>query len=165
MKTLLMLRHAKAEPPDEGMSDRDRPLAPRGEKDAPQVGHWLRDQELMPAAIFASSAARAKATAELVAAACAFPGEVRYFDQLYMALPETYVEVLQTEAGDADRVLVVGHNPTLDDLLYLLTGTHEGFPTAGLAVVELNIVQWSDLRLPTQHRLSHFIRGKDLAHD
>src|SRR5688500_18990110 len=99
MKTLLMLRHAKAEPPDEGMSDRDRPLAPRGEKEAPQLGYWLRDQELMPAAILASSAARAKATAELVAAACAFPGEVRYYDQLYMALPETYVEVLQTEAG------------------------------------------------------------------
>ena len=165
MKTLLLLRHAKAEPPDEGMSDRDRPLAPRGERDAPSVGAWLCEQELMPDAILSSDALRAKTTAELVASHCQFTGEVSFFPELYMALPETYVEVLQRHAGEAEKVLVVGHNPTLDDLLFVLTGTHEGFPTAGLAVIELNVDHWEDLRLPTRHTLSHFIRGKDLDHD
>jgi phosphohistidine phosphatase len=165
MKTLLLLRHAKAEPPDEGMADRDRPLASRGKRDAPHVGTWLCEQELMPDAILSSDAARAKNTAELVAAACQFAGEVAFFAELYMALPETYVEVLQRHGGEADRVLVVGHNPTLDDLLFVLTGTHEGFPTAGLAVIELNVDRWEDLRLPMRHTLSHFIRGKDLDHE
>lgn len=165
MKTLLILRHAKAEPTDEGMADRDRPLAPRGEREATQVGQWLIEQELAPGAILSSDALRARTTAELVAKACRFADPVQCFGELYLALPETYVEVLQTSAGDADCVLLVGHNPTLDDLLFLLTGTHEGFPTAGLAVVELNLEDWSELQLPMHHRLSYFVRGKDLSHD
>jgi phosphohistidine phosphatase len=163
MKTLLIMRHAKAEPPDENTSDHERPLAPRGERDAPHVGHWLVAQELVPGVILSSDALRAKTTAELVADACNFKRPIQFFNELYVALPETYVQVLQNNAGEAERALVVGHNPTLDDLVYLLTGTHESFPTAGLAVVELEIDAWQDLRLPTQHVLSHFIRGKDLS--
>ena len=165
MKTLLILRHAKAEPPDEGMSDFDRPLAPRGRKDAPRVGEWLLAQGLQPHAILSSDAQRAKSTARLVAEACDFAGELQLFHSLYMAMPETYIETVCAAAEEADRVLVVGHNPTLDDLLFLLTGSHDGFPTAGLAVVDLDVASWCDVRLPTKHKLSHFVRGKELPHD
>lgn len=165
MKTLLILRHAKAEPPDDNMSDHDRPLAPRGKKDAPRIGNWLADQSLVPQAILSSDAARAKATARLVAEACDFNGDIQLFRQLYMAMPETYLEVVAAAAEEADRVLVVGHNPTLDDLLFLLTGSHEGFPTAGLAVIDLAVETWSEVQLPKRYTLSHFVRDKELPHD
>jgi phosphohistidine phosphatase len=162
MKTLLILRHAKAEPPAEEMSDFDRPLAERGEQDAPRVGHWLRDEGLAPQLILSSSAARAKATAELVAKACHFDGPLEFFRDLYMARAETYIEKLREHGGQHERVMVVGHNPTLDELLFALTAEHEGFPTAGLAVVELAIDYWEELQLPTRHKLCHFVKGKEL---
>lgn len=165
MKTLLILRHAKAEPPDENMTDHARPLAKRGHKDAPRIGAWLVEQGLMPDAILSSDALRARTTAKLVADACRFSGELQLFASLYMAMPETYLEVVAAAAEEAARVLVVGHNPTLDDLLFLLTGSHDGFPTAGLAVVELDVASWSEVRLPTRHRLAHFVRGKELPDD
>lgn len=162
MKTLMILRHAKAEPLAEGQSDRDRPLAPRGEKESPRIGRWLKAQQLTPDLIVASDAVRAQATAQLVARACDYEKTIELSSELYLATPATYVQVLRELGNGADRVLVVGHNPTLDELLYLLCGNHDGFPTGGLAVVQLDVASWDEVRLPTQHKLQQFVRGKEL---
>jgi phosphohistidine phosphatase len=162
MKTLMILRHAKAEPIEDGQADRDRPLAPRGEKDALRIGHWLKEQQLLPDWIVSSSAVRAKTTAQLVADACGYEKTIDLRHELYLASPVTYVQVLHEIGDDAERILVVGHNPTLDELLYLLCGHHDGFPTGGLAVVELQAATWEEVRLPTQHKLVQFVRGKEL---
>jgi len=162
MKTLMILRHAKAEPSEEGQSDRDRPLAPRGEKDAPRIGRWLKEQQLTPDLIVSSSAVRAEATAGLVAQACGYEKPIDLRNELYLATPATYVQVIRELGDDANRILVVGHNPTLDELLYLLCGNHDGFPTGGLAVVQLDVASWEEVRLPTQHKLTQFVRGKEL---
>ena len=162
MKTLMILRHAKAEPIEEGQSDRDRPLAPRGEMDAPRIGRWLKEQQLTPDAIVSSSAVRAEATARLVAQACGYEKPIDLRNELYLATPATYVQVIREQEDDAERILVVGHNPTLDELLYSLCGNHDGFPTGGLAVVQLDVASWEEVRLPTQHKLTQFVRGKEL---
>jgi phosphohistidine phosphatase len=163
MKTLLIMRHAKAIPAAPNQADIDRALAARGESDAPRIGRLLAAQHLVPDLILSSAALRAKQTAELVAEAVDFTGRLELLGELYMALPNTYLKALHREGNSQSRALVVGHNPTLDDLLYLLTGEHESFPTAGLAVVALNIEDWSELALPGQHRLVEFYRPKHIA--
>ncbi len=162
MKTLMILRHAKAQPLEEGQADHDRPLAPRGEKEAPRIGRWLKEQQLTPDMIVSSSAVRAQATAHLVAQACEYEKELQISKELYLATPATYVQVIHEVGDDVDRMLVVGHNPTLDELLYLLCGNHDGFPTGGLAIVQLEVSRWDEVRLPTQHKLMQFVRGKEL---
>ena len=162
MKTLLILRHAKAVPATADQPDYARPLAARGEGDAPRIGKLLLDKQLVPEVILASSAARAKQTAELVAGAADFSGRLELLRELYMATPKTYVEALRREGNSQASALVVGHNPTLDQLLYLLTGQRESFPTAGLAVVALKIKDWSELVIPSQHELVEFYRPKHI---
>lgn len=162
MKTLMILRHAKAEPIEDGQADRDRPLASRGEKDASRLGRWLKEQQLTPDAIVSSSAVRATATARLVAESCGYEKTIDLRNELYLATPATYVQVIREQEDAAERILVVGHNPTLDELLYLLCGNHDGFPTGGLAVVHLDAASWEEVRLPTQHKLTQFVRGKEL---
>jgi phosphohistidine phosphatase len=162
MKTLLILRHAKAVPATDHQPDFDRALAARGESDAPRIGQLLVEQNLVPELILSSAAQRAKQTAELVAAAAGFAGRLELLGELYMALPQTYIDALRREGNSLHRAMVVGHNPTLDQLLYLLTGSRETFPTAGLAVIDLKINAWSELVIPSQHQLVEFYRPKQL---
>lgn len=162
MKTLLILRHAKAEPARDGEFDVQRALAPRGIQDAARIGRLLRDRSLVPDVILSSAAVRAKTTTDLVMAAMQFAGRAHYLDQLYMAPPQTYLKILAREGGDARQALLVGHNPSLDELLYLLTSEETAFPTAGLAVVELDIAAWEEIRPPARYRLASFYRPKEL---
>lgn len=162
MKTLLILRHAKAEPAYDGQRDDQRALAPRGIQDAARIGRLLRDASLAPDVILSSAAVRAKTTADLVMAATQFTGRAHYLEQLYMAAPQTYLDWLAREGGDARQALLVGHNPSLDDLLYLLTREDVSFPTAGLAVIQLDIDAWSEVQLPASYPLARFYRPKEL---
>ncbi|MEP7357774.1 MAG: histidine phosphatase family protein [Anaerolineales bacterium] len=144
MKTLLIMRHAKSSWGDSSLPDRDRPLNARGERDAPRMGQLLRREGLVPQAIVASSAARARATAQAVAEASGFEGDIDFNDALYQASPETYREALQTLKDSVDLALVVGHNPASEELLAELTGEDEHFSTAAIARVALDIERWAD---------------------
>lgn len=146
MKTLLILRHAKSSWAAAGVSDHERPLNPRGQADAPQVGRLLRQQEIVPSLIISSSARRAVTTANLAADAAGFEGELRVTRQLYHADPETYLELLRETVDDAhDCVMVVGHNPGMEELVSLLTDWSDYFTTANLAQITLPIASWKVL--------------------
>ncbi|MES1178450.1 MAG: histidine phosphatase family protein [Myxococcales bacterium] len=160
MKTLLVLRHGKAAQEEAG-SDRDRPLTQRGKRAAEMVGHLLRDDDLVPDRVICSSAERARDTARRVAAAAKFGRVIDELDELYLAEPEAYITAVRQLSGDAERVLVVGHNPGLEALALILTGEPVALPTAGLAVCSLPIASFADLTLQVRGNLTRFVRPKE----
>lgn len=145
MKTLLILRHAKSSWKDTALSDHERPLNKRGKRDAPKMGRLLRDKKLVPRLIIGSSAERVRETINYVCEACGYQGEIVYDDTLYLGEPQDYIRCLNAADDIYDRVMVVGHNPGLEELVELLCAEEYGMPTATLAEVRLPIKSWSEL--------------------
>lgn len=149
MKTLLVLRHAKSDRGDPAIHDHDRPLAPRGEADAPQMGIALRALGVIPDYLLTSTARRARETARLAAAAMGYDGQIIEEPGIYGAPVDTLLDSLRACDG-ASTVLLVGHNPGLEELICLLAGGVDAdpilrLPTAGLACLALDIEEWSHL--------------------
>ncbi len=150
MKTLLVLRHGKAEPGGTG-GDRGRVLATRGRRDSLLMGRKLATLIGPLNGIVTSDASRAHETAEIAASGAGFSGHITVKRELYAADLYSILDVLRglpENAGDADSVLLVGHNPGLEELCAeLLTGsaTLPSLGTAGLVHLELEIVRWRDL--------------------
>jgi phosphohistidine phosphatase len=162
MKTLLVLRHAKASRDDESLPDHDRPLTKRGVKAAQRMGELLREQQLLPDLVLSSTAVRARATAEIVASEANLATGVAMLPELYLAEPPAYLEALRRLEPSVTRVVVVGHNPGIETLIYRLTGDAEHMPTAALAVCELPISAWSELGPDTRGSLARVFRPKGL---
>ena len=146
MKYLLILRHAKSSWKDTSVSDHARPLNKRGKKAAPRMGKLLYEEDLVPDIILSSTALRARDTADLVAEASGFAGEITFLDDFYHAWPSDYLDGLRSLSNDIKLPMIVGHNPGMEMLLDVLTGELERFPTAALAYVQLPIDDWSQLR-------------------
>lgn len=142
---LLILRHAKSSWKVSGLADHERPLNKRGLQDAPRMGWLLREEDLLPDLILSSTAVRARKTAEIVAEKSGYEGELEYRSDFYGAGPEAYLGALSSLTDEYSRVMVVGHNPGLEELLELLTGEFEKMPTAALAQVVLPIQTWREL--------------------
>lgn len=163
MKTLMLLRHAKSSWKDESLEDHERPLNKRGKKTAPVMGHLIRDQGLVPELIVSSTAVRARKTAEAAAHACGYPGEVSLSEDLYLATAGEILRYAQERTEETlSRVLLVGHNPGMEELVNVLTGKRERFPTAALAVLELDIDSWRKLELGVHAQLKGLWRPKEL---
>ena len=162
MKTLLLLRHAKSSWNDPALDDHDRPLNKRGRKAAPRMGQLLRDEGLVPDAVVSSSALRAQTTARAVAEAAGYPGAIERRHDLYLAAPRAYLDVITQLPDDAERAMIVGHNPGLEDLLEALSGRSEPLQTAALAVLELPIQHWTQLQLDGHARCLRVWRPKEL---
>jgi phosphohistidine phosphatase len=162
MKTLLILRHAKSDWGDSRLPDHDRPLNKRGKQEAPLIGELIRAQNLTPDLILSSSAKRARRTAELAAEACGYVGEILHSRDLYLAGPEGYIEVINIMAEDENIVMVVGHNPGMEELVDALTGESVTMTTANLAQVELPIQSWRDLQEHTEGKMINLWRPKEI---
>jgi phosphohistidine phosphatase len=164
-----VLRHAKAGA--HGPDDHSRRLTARGTRQATEVGSYLARAPLagfsVPALVLCSSARRAVQTAELVMAQLVTPVELAVERRLYSADVDDVVEIVRDQSGDVASVLVVGHNPTLQELaLELLerdddgrARVEQGFPTAALAVVAVPVVSWARLALGTGTLIDLHIPG------
>jgi phosphohistidine phosphatase len=126
------------------LADHDRPLNKRGKRDAPLMGRLLKKKGLVPDNIISSTAIRA-ATAEAVAKASGYKGEIILNKSLYAAGPEAYFGVMRDLSDQYVRVLIIGHNPGLEELVEMLTGEIHLMPTCSLAHVKLRIGKWSDM--------------------
>ena len=162
MKTLLILRHAKSSWDHPGLRDHDRPLNPRGRRDAPRMGRFLVERDLVPERIVSSTAVRARTTAELAAGEFDPEVEIETTSDLYLASPDNYVDVVEAMGGAEERLMVVGHNPGITALVWHLTGDGEHMPTAALAAVELDIDDWPELGSARRGRLIGLWRPKAL---
>ncbi len=167
MKILGLLRHAKSDWDDIGARDFDRGLNDRGRRGARLIGRHIEEHGIAWDCLLASSAERVQRTLE-----AALPDMEPVLDKrLYLASVETITEVIQDHAGNADAVLVAGHNPGLQEMLYMLVPPSAEnalfdeasikFPTATFAVFELDIDEWADLK-PDCGKLVHFKRPRDL---
>jgi phosphohistidine phosphatase len=163
MKTLLVMRHAKSSWDDERLADHDRPLNQRGLKASKRMGRLLRDENLVPNLIMSSSALRAMATSERVAEACGYEKPIMKRPELYLAEPAGYVQTLHGLEASLDRVLVMGHNPGLEQLVETLTGKALRMPTAAIAQLSLPLTSWTELELGVVAKLVRRFRPKDLT--
>jgi phosphohistidine phosphatase len=148
--TLLILRHAKAET-GEGLRDEERPLCPRGRRAATRVGELLMDR--LPDRILSSSSLRTRETVEHLKRAAAYYGPIEFLEALYLASPATSLRLVREHGADARRLLLVGHNPGLEELVRDLTGERITLPTAALAECALEVEAWSEVTLETRAEL------------
>ncbi len=160
-RTLLLMRHATPMLAS-GLADHERPLNPQGEATAPRMGRWLVAQREQPDAIIASTATRARRTAELVSAELNHAPAVRTVDSLYLPYVEETIEVVACQGGAAGRLLVVCHNPGISEAVHALAGMDEYMSTATVAVLDFEIDVWSDLLVSPRGLLRHVWRAGEL---
>jgi phosphohistidine phosphatase len=127
------------------------------------MGELVREYGLTPDVVISSDAVRARLTAEAVVKAAGYVGEILLDQQLYMASPADILSVLRAVREKAETVMIVGHNPGLEELVTQLTGEQQDFPTAALAQIVLPIDQWRDLKLSTRGTLLGQWRPNELA--
>ena len=165
MKRLLILRHAKSSWKHPDLEDHDRPLNNRGKRDAPRMGRLMREEGVLPEWAFGSTARRARATLERALEGSGAACEAHLSPELYLAAPEQIVDVLRRTPEPHSRVLVVGHNPGMEDLVLALTGEDVTFPTAALAVVDCTCEKWADLGLTGVEDLVRLWKPRELPDD
>lgn len=169
MRELWLLRHAKSAWDTDAPSDFERPLNRRGERDAPRMGRWMRRQGWIPDRVLASPARRARQTAEAVCRELGIdPGAICWEPRLYEASVSDLLAVLRSCPETARRVLVVGHNPGLEELALTLCGPlalpgKKLLPTAALLRLAVS-GDWADLG-PGKGRLLERVRPRDLPED
>lgn len=139
MRELILLRHAHAEPGTLGQADMDRPLSSEGLAEAEAAGHWLASQNLVPDCVLCSPARRNRETLEGVLGVIGYV-EQRVEDGIYEADPGALIALVDAHP-DVGRLMVVGHNPGLEQLVALLnsgqSGDYRGMPSGAIAVLRL----------------------------
>ncbi len=146
MKTLLILRHAKTQQ-DAPAGDHARQLTERGLRDAAAMAPYIRTLVGIPDAIVTSDARRAQQTAEIVADGVGFSEPLTIAPRIYGADPDTLFDVVRALPDDADRVVLVGHNPGLEALAAALAGSDAiRLPTSALAHLEFDVPGWDEVR-------------------
>jgi phosphohistidine phosphatase len=136
-RTLIVLRHAKSDWSGDD-DDRSRPLAPRGRRQAQEAGRWLDAHVASLDLAVVSPATRALNTWDLATAELSRVPETSIEDRVYAASAMELLGVVQELPDDLDTVVVIGHNPGIEDLVALLTGKLVAMPTSALAVISLS---------------------------
>ena len=146
MKKLILIRHAKSAWNNPWLADHDRPLGERGIKDAPKMAKRLKKRKLIPEIILSSTAIRAAETAKITAAELNFPcEEICYEKKLYHASPQTILKYIHLQKDSKNTLLLVGHNPGLNELISYLGVPLENLPTAGQVAFTLKSDHWNEL--------------------
>jgi phosphohistidine phosphatase len=148
MLSLILIRHAKAEPARHGQEDWDRPLDARGMRDAPEMARRLKADSPKPDKVLTSPAVRALATATIMSRELGIASsKVHQDERLYLASPKVMLNVIQ-ELGDAAKHLaIVGHNPGITELADQLSSERsiDNMPTCAIYRLEFDIRNWSEL--------------------
>ena len=137
-RTLILFRHAKSDQSSPG-ADIDRPLNPRGQRQAPEAGRWLADNIDAIDLAVVSPANRARTTWELASAELDEQPQTRIDDRIYGG---SLLSVVRDLPDEARTVILVGHNPGIEDLASLLSNTSVPMPTSAIAVLDASTA-WS----------------------
>lgn len=152
-RELLILRHAKSDADSNAKTDAERPLNKRGRQEAPRIGRWMREHYLYPGWVVCSTAVRARETLNALTEELELQAErIEFRPDLYLASLNTLLHILSELPADRNSVMLIGHNPGLDELVtYLsetpipLTESGKLMTTACLAVLKLPN-DWSELQ-------------------
>lgn len=161
MKTLLLLRHGKSSWDDPQLEDHDRPLKPRGCRAAKRVGRWLRDSGLKLDLALCSTALRARETWSYAAELLPRFPVTEYLPELYHCAADDFVPILRRTPANVSTLIVIAHNPGLEDLLVKLRGVREAFPTAALARLTCPITTWEEFEADLPCTLQALIRPRE----
>jgi phosphohistidine phosphatase len=148
VKRLIIVRHAKAEKVAPRGGDADRPLAPRGEDDATEMGRRLARSKAHPEAMVASPAARTLATARIIARELDFPWkEIRAEKSAYLATAGTLLDLVRELDDRAETALLVGHNPGVSELAHALARAFDqDLPTCAVVTIDLPADTWGGVK-------------------
>ena len=171
MRHLYLLRHAKSALGQPGQSDKERPLAPRGRKACRPLGRFLAELDPPPAQVLCSAALRTRQTWEGCAEAGKLDWPIAFRDDLYLASADQLLRRIQQVPDTAAAVLLIGHNPGMEELAHVLAGQGsdqaalfrlgEKYPTGGLAAFAVSIASWKELA-PGGAKLKRFETPKRL---
>lgn len=169
--TLTLLRHAKSDWDDPVARDFDRPLNKRGERAAILMGQWIKKEGLIFDHVLASPAVRVIDTIDQVVKGTGKRIDAQWDRRIYLASSATLMDVLRDDGKAHNSVLMIGHNPGLEDLVFdivpddgsspLRDAAYEKYPTATLAQMELAIDDWADIDRGCG-KLTRFVRPRDL---
>ena len=166
MKTLFILRHAKSSWAQPGIPDIERPLNGRGRRQCEMLQAWMKDNDVAPERVIASPSNRTRETASRIAGAL-HDGPVDFVPALYAGSIDSYLSEIW--AADGESLLLIGHNPTCDELVrHLATPASleatvlaaQGYPTGALSVLEFD-ADWSSLGKASA-TLTKFVTAKSL---
>ena len=173
MKRLVLLRHAKAIPAAPDLDDRDRRLAGRGRSDAIRIGQFLKEESCVPELVLCSTALRTRETLELVVPQLGAAPVIRLLPELYLARWLTIVNLVRQVREKADTMMIVGHNPGLEECAKKLARPpgdtkarklhqllQSEYPTAAVAVFEFDVDVWSAIERG-EGELQNFVRPRD----
>jgi len=170
MKTVLLLRHANPSWDHPGLSDHQRPLSPRGKRAAPKVGEYMAQNDLAPDRVLCSTAKRAMESWVLAARELSVQPPMEPKEEIYHASIQDLLDLIQALPDHEESVLLVGHNPTFEELALALAGSGEEealeklntkYPTGALTVLEFPGKEWAKLEMGQGH-LRAFVRPRDL---
>lgn len=163
MLTLLLMRHAKSAEQQPGSLDFERPLTDRGRKDAARMGRLLAEKRLTPALIVSSAAERTKQTVNSLINELSYPGDVFFYNELYEANFDSYIAALShLDQPEASPVLLVGHNPTVQEFILSVCSQSEIMNTATIAHIQLDLSNWGALHSDSEGKLVAVWRPKEL---
>ena len=168
-RELMIVRHAKSDWSNNLASDAERPLNTRGEKDAPRIAKWIRKHQLIPDILISSPALRAKQTANNIIDQLQLPEtSVKFDNRLYLANTSTLLTVIAEVDDKYKSVMLVGHNPGLEELIMKLSADQLPFTENGKLLTTANFVMlrfsctWQKI-IGQQGNLIHFIRPRDVS--
>lgn len=149
MKTILLLRHARSS--HTGTSDFERPLNKGGKQDVPMMGSFASKSKSVPDQIISSTAKRAKQTTELVNGIFSLnPKQISWKEDLYSGDISAYMKTIQSVKHNVNTVMLVGHNPSIEECVSLLVADSSGFiarvPPAGLICIEHPAMKWEQVQ-------------------
>ena len=157
MLRLILLRHGKSSWDDPALDDFDRPLAPRGLRNVPEMGRRLARRGQLPDLIISSTAVRALSTARAIAREIAYREDrIVEAPDLYLASPRHMLAILRDTPSPAGTILLVGHNPGLTELANMLDDVRlDNMPTAAMLCVEFDASGWAGID-PAKARFAWF---------
>ena len=162
MKKLILMRHAKSDWNHANLSDHQRPLNPRGKKDALRMGALLQAEGIEIDAIFCSTAQRTRETLALLLEEYTFEGEAQFLRKLYEADLHTYLDVLAALPANVETAMLLGHNPTMSAALEFFTDSFEPFKTADIATIEFDVDDWNTLIEKPEGKLVGYWTPKEI---
>jgi phosphohistidine phosphatase len=169
MKRLMLLRHFKSSWAEAGLADRDRALAPRGQRDAVAMAETMIARDLAPDRILCSPARRTRETLAQMQEYLHCDCPIDFLEELYSGSETGYRGIIAARGGDADRLMVIGHNPRIHVTAVELIGSGRRadqenlaakYPTGALAVIEFDIDGWHAIT-EDSGQLTAFIRPRD----
>ena len=157
MKILTLVRHAKSDWKNASLSDKQRPLNRRGERDAPDMGKRILRHRIQPALIISSPAVRAWTTAKIIAREIGYPAEcLQREEALYLAPLNDLLDAVVAQDSGLESLMVVGHNPGMTDFVnFLVPGLTNNLPTAGVLSIQIEGHNWNLYEQPKKELIAY----------